>query len=461
MTQVRGGQFRFAPIPQEDASGFRGYAEKVFAPASGAEAAAILAEAASGRIPVTVAGAGTGLTGGSVAQGGWVLSTEKLRALGIRSGSAIAGAGLPLKDLHDAARRAGQLYAPDPTENTAAVGGAIATNASGARSFRYGATRRHVIALEVALMDGSLRRFRRGEKIDFDVPAIPLPATTKNTAGYALTPGMDWVDLFIGSEGTLGVVTEAELLLLPAVRELLTGVVFFPADAEAAGAVAQWSPVPGLRMLEYFDSASLDLLRSAYPEIPESAGAALLFEQELQSEDDADPWTSRIEAVGGDMEASWFASSDADRERFRRFRHALPEKVNDTVRRNGFMKLGTDYAVPLPRNQEMLSLYHSRLQPEFAGRYVIFGHIGDAHLHVNLLPASQDEFDRGREALLDLARTAVALGGTVSAEHGLGKRKRALLEIQYSREHFDAMREVKLRLDPQWLLGQGNLFSMK
>ena len=358
-----------------------------------------------------------------------------------------------LKDLHYAAQQSGQLYAPDPTENTASIGGTIATNASGSRSFRYGPTRRHVLAIEVALMDGSLRHFQRGEKIDFDVPSIPLPNTTKNTAGYALSPGMDWVDLFIGSEGTLGVVTQAELKLLPSARQLLAGVVFFPGDAEASTAVSQWSAIPGLRMLEYFDAGSLALL--GHP----TAKAALLFEQELESEDDIDPWTDRIEDAKGDPQASWFATTDADRERFRRFRHALPEKVNETVRRNGFMKLGTDYAVPISKNQEMLSLYHGTLQPEFAGRYVIFGHIGDAHLHVNILPATQSEFDRGRELLLNLAHHAVSLGGTVSAEHGLGKRKRALLEIQYTPEHLEAMRAVKRRLDPLWLLGQGNLFG--
>jgi len=124
------------------------------------------------------------------------------------------------------------------------------------------------------------------------------------------------------------------------------------------------------------------------------------------------------------------------------------------------MKLGTDFAVPVARNAEMLARYHEQLGQEFPGRYVVFGHIGDAHLHANILPRSQAEFDRGRQVILQLARDAVALGGTVSAEHGLGKRKAALLEIQYAPEHLEAMRAVKRRLDPQWLLGRGNLFPV-
>jgi FAD/FMN-containing dehydrogenase len=107
----------------------------------------------------------------------------------------------------------------------------------------------------------------------------------------------------------------------------------------------------------------------------------------------------------------------------------------------------------------MLRYYRTRLEAEFPGQYVIFGHIGDAHLHVNILPASADDYDRGATLMIELARKAVQLGGTVSAEHGLGKRKRALLELQYPAAQIQAMRDVKSRLDPDWILGRGNLFE--
>jgi FAD/FMN-containing dehydrogenase len=430
--------------PVEDASGFRGHADRVLTPRSGEEVAAILAEAAAAEAPVTVAGAGTGVTGGRVPSGGWLISTEKLNRLEVGSGFAFAGPGVVLLALHAEAARSGQLYPPDPTEWTASVGGTIATNASGSRSFRYGATRRYVRALTVATMDGQLRTFRRGEAIDFEVPALPLPATTKNTAGYPLRPGMGWVDLFVGSEGTLGVVTDAELALIPVpAGELLTGVVFFDGDDAAVAAVDAWRGVDGVRMLEYFDGASLRMLGEPH-------GAAVLVEVE---DGDVDAWLDRI----GTNE-SWFATNDRERERIRRFRHTLPELVNDTVRRNGFTKLGSDYAVPVARNLEMLAIYRRVLEGEFAGRYVIFGHLGDAHVHVNILPSTAAEFERGKELMVELAREAVRLGGTVSAEHGLGKRKAGLLELMYTPGEIDAMRAVKQRLDPQWLLGQGTLF---
>ena len=158
-------------------------------------------------------------------------------------------------------------------------------------------------------------------------------------------------------------------------------------------------------------------------------------------------------------EQSWFAASDRERERFRRFRHSLPEAVNNTVRQRGLMKMGSDYAVPFARNKEMMAVYRERLESEFPGQYVIFGHIGDAHVHVNILPRDAAESERAAALMVELARAAVAFGGTVGAEHGLGKRKAHLLAIQYSSAEIEAMKAVKRRLDPHWLLGQGTLFT--
>lgn len=439
-----------------DASGFEGWAEGVFAPADESGVLAVLNEARARRIPVTVLGAGSGLTGARVAQGGWLLSLENFRRLDIGAGRARAGAAITLVELNAAALPTGQFYAPDPTENTASVGGTISTNASGSRSFRFGGTRRHVLGLRVALMDGRMVEFHRGDKVDFDIPAIPVPNTTKYTAGYPLRPGMDWIDLFCGAEGTLGVILEADLKLLPIPAALFSAVVFFPGDEEALDAVETWRSVAELRMIEYLDAASLEVLRARYPEIPKIAQAALLIEAEG---DDIDAWSDRLEAARALIEASWFAVSAADRERFRKLRHALPELVNATMLSRGYMKMGSDYAVPLDRNREMLRYYRSRLDAALPGHYVIYGHIGDAHVHVNMLPATDEQLAIAEDLMKEFARQSVALGGTVSAEHGLGKRKAHLLELQYAPEHIEAMKAVKRRLDPLWLLGQGTLFT--
>jgi len=294
--------------------------------------------------------------------------------------------------------------------------------------------------------------YRRGDKVDFDVPAIPLPNTTKFTAGYRLHPGMDWVELFCGSEGTLGIVLEAEVALLPMPEELFTAVVFFVSDDDALSAVEAWRPVAGLRMLEYADRNALDLIRSRYPEIPRNAAAALLIESEGRV--DIDEWHLRLTSARAMHKDSWFAVSAADRE----FRHSFPEAVIAAVVPGGFLKMGTDYAVPLDRNREMLAYYRQRLEAAMPGQYVLYGHIGDAHVHANMLPVTQEQADAAAALLNEFAIQAVRLGGTVSAEHGLGKRKAHLLSLQYPPEHIQAMRDVKSRLDPQWLLGRGTLF---
>ncbi len=428
-------------IPIEDASGYKGQADELLSPASETE----LIEIVRRGLPLTIVGAGTGVTGGSVPDGGLAISTQRLNGVEIRKDSARVGAGVSLEQLNSEAARTGQFYAPDPTEWTASIGGTIATNASGSRSFRYGDTRRHVLALRVVLADGSVREFRRGEPIDFDVPALPLPRSTKNTAGYPLAPGMDWVDLFVGSEGTLGIVTEAEVRLLPAPKELLAGVVFFPSEDAALDAVDQWRATPNLRMLEFCDGPALAL-------IGQSGAAALILEQE---DGDAEQWLDQLEPVGALLDDSWFGTSPSDRERFRRFRHSIPETVNETVRKRGFQKIGSDFAVPVERNREMMAFYRMTV----GDNAVIFGHIGDAHVHVNILPRTEAEAVEGRALMTTFARKAAELGGTVSAEHGLGKRKRHLLKIQYTPEQLDAMRAVKHRLDPRGILSPGNLFA--
>ena len=324
----------------------------------------------------------------------------------------------------------------------------------------YRDTRRHIRALRVVLATGEVLALRRGEKPPFEIPALPFPDIRKNTAGYFMRAGMDYLDLFIGSEGTLGIVTEVEVALLPLPGQLFTGVVFFHSDEAALNAVDAWRPVAGLRMLEYVDAASLDMVRTRFPGIPSGARAALLIEQEVaEGEDAEDQWLHRLKTSAALIEGSWFATSAADRERFRQFRHTLPEVVNDLARQRGLTTVGTDFAVPVAKNREMLRYYRETLEREFPGQAVIFGHIGDAHVHANLLAANPEQWKVAMRLMSEFARKSVELGGTVSAEHGLGKRKRDYLAFQFSASDIDAMKAVKRRLDPQWLLGRGTLFA--
>jgi FAD/FMN-containing dehydrogenase len=445
----------------EDSSGYHGSAERVFLPSDVEELREVVEASASQHVPLTVAGAGTGLTGARVPHGGWVVSLERFRQIKVEAGCARCGAGVILKDLQRAAARTRQFFGPNPTESSAAIGGILSTNAGGARSFHYGSVRRHVLGLEVTFMDGRTEWFRRGDKVAFPFQPIRLPATTKNSAGYRLAGDLEWVDLISGSEGTLGIVTQAELQLLPEPAAVLSGVVFFAADACAMAAVKAWRTVSELRLLEFMDSMGLDLLRPRYPDIPVQAQAALLVEQNLQSQDDGEveAWTRRLAEQEALEDESWFGFSAADQDRFREFRHALPVTVVDIMRRHGFPKFGTDFAVPLEQESALHSFYQAKCNEAFAGQYTIFGHVGDANNHVNLLPATREQAERGEALIYEFAQFVVSQQGTVAAEHGIGKTKTDLLRLMYSADEIGAMKAVKRRLDPHWLLGQDTIFA--
>ena len=447
----------------EDSSGYRGEAERVLVPSDVHEVREIVQACAKGRIPLTIAGAGTGLTGARVPHGGWVISLEKFKDIEIQRGRARCGASVSLAELAAEAAKTRQFFGPNPTETSASIGGVIATNAGGARSFHYGAVRRHVLALEVTFMDGRTVRLQRGNKLDFAVRQVRIPNTTKNAAGYYLQPDLEWIDLLTGSEGTLGIVTEAEVQLFDDPAAILSGVVFFPTDERALEAVDAWRPVPELRLLEYMDDMALNLLRPVYPELPSTAHAAVLIEQNLSSEEDdeVDEWAARLHEQEALEDESWFGFTAAERERFRRLRHTLPVTVVDRVRRNGFPKFGTDFAVPIDRHRELHAYYHSRCSELFPDQYTVFGHIGDANNHVNLLPDTAEQYHRGEKLIDDFAAYVVSLGGTVAAEHGIGKTKTGLLQLMYPPEDIESMREVKRRLDPDWLLGRGTIFEVQ
>ena len=444
----------------DDSSGYRGTADRVFLPANVEELCEIVKTCAKDRIPLTVSGAGTGLAGARVPHGGWVVSLERFRKIQVDSGRARCGAGVILKDLQKAAARTRQFFGPNPTEDSAAIGGIISTNAGGARSFHYGSVRRHVLGLEVTFMDGHTQWFQRGEKVDFPVQPIRVPATSKNSAGYHLTADLDWVDLLAGSEGTLGIVTEAEVQLFPEPAAVLSGVVFFPTDELAMVAVKTWRPINELRLLEFMDVKALSLLRSRYSDIPAQARAALFIEQNLSSTEDGeiDNWTKRLRTQEAFEDESWFGFSAADRERFREFRHTLPSTVIDTVRRHGFPKFGTDYAVPLEHEDRLHAFYKKRCEEAVPGLYTIFGHVGDANNHVNLLPATREQADCGEALIHEFAEFVVAHQGTIAAEHGVGKAKVDLLRMMYPGDEIAAMKAVKRQLDPLWLLGRDTIF---
>lgn len=481
-----------------DASNIRGgEASCVVFPTNAQEVADVLAEASRTRTPVTVAGAGTGITGARVPFGGVVLATDRLsRIVAIETteggGSAIVQPGVVLRDLQQAATARGLLYPPDPTEWSCFVGANVATNASGARTFKYGPTRDYVRRLQIALTTGDVIELRRGQvfadgagrielplgagrSITAQLPRYRMPHTRKHTAGYFVAPGMDAIDLFIGSEGTLGVITEIEVNLVPQPAGVLAGIVFFDREESLLSFVraareaslrtrAGQSNGAGCidaRALEYFDRESLDLLRPRNSRVPVGAAGAVFFEQEVTPEIEAglmSAWLELLEANAARLDDSWFATNEADRQALREFRHQLPVLINEWLVRHGQRKFSTDMAVPDEAFAEVLKFYQDRLRASGV-RYVIFGHIGDNHVHVNMLPRDADETQRARALYGEFVGRAVALGGTVAAEHGIGKIKRDYLKTLYGEEAVREMAALKLAFDPAGILGRGNIFA--
>jgi D-lactate dehydrogenase (cytochrome) len=470
-----------------------GYADRVALPETISDVVEIVAAADRTRTPLTVSGAGTGTVGGRVAFGGIVLATDKLNQISTvvknqdGTGRAIVGPGVILSDLQEAVEKENLLYPPDPTEKGCFIGGNVATNASGARTFKYGPTRNYINRLKVVLANGELLDLRRGDlrasndgvlriplasgkQIEARLPKYQMPHTRKNAAGYFVQPGMDVVDLFIGSEGTLGVVVEIEVRLIARPEGLLSGVVFFEREADVlefvgeARARSLQNRLTGkagaldARALEFFDRESLNFLRGKYPSVPETAVGAVFFEQEIDANsEDAllNEWLALTEAHKASPD-SWFANNPHDHERLREFRHQLPVLMNEWFAKYEQRKVSTDMAVPDDEFAGMLRLYRETLASSGL-RYTIFGHIGDNHVHVNILPRDDGEGARARGLYVEFLKYAAAHGGTLSAEHGVGKLKRDYLKYFYSDEQLQEMRELKRAFDPNLILSPGNL----
>jgi len=447
-----------------DASNLRGHADALVRPSTPAEVAAVLARCQREGTPVTVTARRTSTTGGPVPRGGWLLSTERLdRVIAIEHDTATAEGGVLLGALQDEIEATGRLFPPDPTSrNECSLGAAIACNASGARSFAYGPIRPWVQWIEVALPTGRLIEATRSDPIpaDWPAPRWAEPAV-KTAAGYY--PAHNLLDLFIGQEGTLGVITRARVRLTDLPAGVFSVVGFFP-SVEAgldfvrrarAGARAGGPVTP--RLIEWYDRDALDLIRAREPGVPGDAQAAVWCEQE-HTEADEEPllvaWLELLEACGADVDDVLFAQDASGLARLRRLRHALPAGVNEIVIHNGMPKVGTDCAVPDEALPEMMRAYAAVPLPK-----VLFGHVGDNHLHLNILPSTPDELARAKAIYRDLCRLAVARGGTVSAEHGIGKLKRAHLADMVGPELLAAFRSLKAALDPAWILGRGNVLA--
>ena len=446
-------------------------------------------------------GAQSSLTGGATPRGELILSTRALTGIAMIPGNLVrAGPGVPLAELQRvlAARRL--YYPPVPTFDGAFVGGTVATNAAGPATFKYGSTRRWVEALTLVLADGSLLDIRRGDVTAspdgvfeledasghirrIPVPTYRMPEVPKLSAGYFAGPGMDLIDLFIGSEGTLGIVVEATLRVIPLPRRCVA-LVTCESDEQAVDvtaalryeAAASWRGEGPLDVaaIEYIDGRALaktpdEAFVRAGVSRPGETSAMLVAQIEIPDEDDhALRRLAEVLGTCGIDDVPCFAAPGDDRaaRRLLELREAVPAAINALVGSAKaridpeIQKTAGDLIVPFDRLEESIALYRRSLESRGLD-YAIWGHSSDGNLHPNVVPQSMDDVERGRDAILEMARGVIAMGGAPLAEHGVGRSalKQRLLRELYGDRGLDEMRAVKHALDPTWKLAPGVLFG--
>ena len=501
-----------------DESKMKGWADAIAFPTTTGEVAALIEYAKHKELAVTIQGGRTGLSGGAVPEGGLILNLEKMKQItGMELDGAGNGyllwvqPGILLQELREAIRtkafdtatweedakhiyerflKEGEFFfPPDPTETMASIGGMVSTNASGARSFCYGPTRAYIEGLEVVFSDGSVKRMHRGQTQRWPEKLQTLLEREKNigsiqnenqscrktTAAYYFGPDLNWVDLMTGSEGTLGVITGVLLRLLPA-PAVQWGILCMAKEEKNAFMLhkrlmegkKQWKAQ--LAALEYIGHSGWELLRQEnreeamefLPLYEGNVGGAVYLEVKGECEEEV------LTALGGIMtildeldyaeNGSVVATNAQEMERMKCLRHAVPEAANCVMARYQqqipeLTVICTDLAVAGGNLEAMVEQYELDCKRENL-QYILYGHMGDNHLHVNLLPKTFQQYCKGMELYQSWAERAVALGGTVSAEHGIGRQKAKMLPLM-GEEKLQVMREIKNILDPDWRLNPG------
>ena len=427
-----------------DALGIGHAPDLVVMPGSATEIASIVRLCNEHRVPIVVRGAGTGYTGGAVpTRGGIVLSMERLnRILEIDEINllAVVEPHVITGELQRAVEQVGLFYPPDPASlATSSIGGNVAECAGGPRAFKYGTTKRYVLALEAVLPTGEI--VHTGSK------------AVKNVVGYDLT------QLLVGSEGTLAIITRITLRLMPKPPARATLSAFFPTVRHAVDAVSaliQRRAVPS--SIELIDGDSIRAVKAYLGRavassdaqallIVECDGAGVAVEEELDRVLGACRDSGSLQIVR--------AANDAEREDVWNVRRQL----SLALRATGLLKINHDVVVPRGRIVELFETIDA-LKATYQLQIASFGHAGDGNIHVNIMidRADQAARARARDAERELFERVVALEGSISGEHGIGFAKAPYIGIELSPETIALMKRVKTAFDPNGILNPGKIF---
>ena len=502
-----------------DAANFPGgHAAGVVFPRSAVDVVDILASATS----VLPIGAQSSLTGGATPMGEVVLATTKMnRILDVRPDRIAVEPGVTVAAIQEQLAQAGSWFPPVPTFTGAFAGGIVATNAAGAATFKYGSTRNWVESLTVVLADGTILDIARGAQharqgrfeletlsgtVPIPVPTYQMPHVAKRSAGYHAAPDMDLIDLFIGSEGTLGIVTQITFRTLAPAPNIVFA--WVPCATEAKGlelvkelrdaSIHTWRTrnAAGIDAcaIEHMDRRSLEIVKEDGASkrnnvsVPEGTEVALLVQLELsadtnatrafaqiqQSLDSSAPDNALASFCRALHRAGVFEDTElalpGDKRRAAELlavREAVPAGVNQriaTAKRTidgRIEKTAGDMVVPFERCGEMMDIYRRGFESRGLD-YAIWGHLSDGNVHPNVIAGSYDDVVKGKELMLEFGRQVARLGGCPLAEHGVGRNpvKQALLRQLYGGGGIDEMRAVKRALDPDNRLAPGVIFPV-
>ncbi|MEO8078480.1 MAG: FAD-linked oxidase C-terminal domain-containing protein [Acidobacteriota bacterium] len=432
------------PYSFDGTAALRQLPEAVIFPRTADEVARCVRLAVSRSLPIVTRGSGTGLSGGSVPSAGSLVlclaRMHEILAVDARNLTLRAQPGAVTMAIDEAAARHGLFYPPDPgSMRISTIGGNVAENSGGLRGLKYGVTRDYVMALEVVMPDGRITRFGSG--------------CVKDVAGYSMK------DLFIGSEGTLGIITEVLLKLVPRPEARQTMLALYERIEDAAETV---SAIIAARIipctLEFLDQMTATCVEDfAQVGLPTDCAAVLLMETDGHPAAVADE-AARMAAI-----AREHGARDV-----RLARDAAEALALASARRNAFSALARrrpttileDFTVPRSELAEMVGFIAETAR---AARLQIgtFGHMGDGNLHPTFLTDERDadEMARVHHALDLIAKKTLALGGTITGEHGVGLAKKAWLRQQMGDDSFEVMKQVKRALDPAGLLNPGKIFD--
>ena len=510
-----------------DESRIQGFADSISFPSNEDEAVDIINYMRSKKINVTVQGGRTGLSGGAVPFGGHIMNMSRMSKItGIKylkdKDEFIISLqpGVLLKELNEAIKikekfiplvdkksqnTVEQLnnlgkyfFPPDPTETLASMGGIVSTNAAGPLSYAYGSVRKYINQIRVVLSDGTPLCIDRGKNrcnkrtcnigikdknYKFELPEYNFNSI-KNSTGYFSQEDMDLIDLFIGAEGTLGIITSIDIRVIKEPQEKFKCICFFKNNIEAIKFANMMktqknkSGIINVVALEYIDKNSMQLVNQKrsdlaeskiIPEIDMSFEAGIYFELHSNNSNELESAIQKvvdmIEICGGDIENTWVSQEERKLDPLKVFRHAIPESANVVI---GEYKLENpditticiDMSVKEKYQKELIGIYQKDLDSRNI-KYIIYGHIGNNHLHVNILPKDIQEYEISLELYRKWAQKVAGWGGILSAEHGIGKQKVDMLRYFVDNANLKKMEEIKRIFDGENILNRNTLFNSR